>query len=108
MSSEWPKWLYRKNPKNGTKEGAVFDSMPANGGWMTRDEWNAKTRGEPRAVEQQAEPEPDKSEGQQLSDDLESLERHELIAVAEGAGVTIDRRWGNARIIEAIKEKAGI
>jgi len=39
--------------------------------------------------------------------DLESLERHELIAKADEVGATVDRRWGNARIIEAIKEKAG-
>ena len=106
MSSEWPKWLYRKNPKTGTREGAVFDSRPDQGGWMTRDEWVAMTRGAAKPVEKA--PEPEKSEEQQLGDDLESLERHELIAVAQGADVAIDRRWGNERIIKAIKEKAGI
>jgi len=106
MSSEWPKWLYRKNPKTGIREGAVFDSRPANGGWMTRDEWNAARAGK-RPVAQQSEP--DKGEDdQQLSDDIDDLPRDELIKIAENAGVQIDRRWGDDRIRNAIKEQAGV
>lgn len=106
MSAQWPKWLYRANPKTGAKEGAVFDSMPDDGGWMAREEWVAARSGNQAEAVEVSEPQP--SEDRQLSDDLETLERDELIAVAEGAGVQIDRRWGNARIIQAIKEKAGI
>jgi len=105
MSSEWPKWLYRKNPKTGTREGAVFNSPPANGGWMTRDEWVAARSGKKPVAPQIK---PDKGEDEKLSDDVDSLPRHELIAVAERAGVQIDKRWGDDRIRAAIKEKAGI
>lgn len=106
MSSEWPKWLWRKNPKTGTKEGAVFDSPPANGGWMTRDEWVAMTRAP--VVTPDAPEETPTNDDQRLSDDLDSLPRDELIKIAENAGVQIDRRWGDERIRNAIKEQAGI
>jgi len=41
------------------------------------------------------------------ADHLERLERDDLIAKAERLGVSIDKRWGQARLIQAIREEKG-
>lgn len=68
----------------------------------------------PPAPETKEEPEPDEPQNRMLSvngaceeDDLASLSREELVAKAEEIGVQIDKRWGQARLIQAICDREG-
>lgn len=39
-----------------------------------------------------------------MTDDLNALSREELLALAEQRGVTADKRWGKAKLVEALED----
>jgi len=95
-SAQWPRWLYRIGP-SGKREGKIFNHPgELKPGWFESDELHSQ----PVAKE------PEKTEGEKLSDDLGSLSREKLIEIAEAAGVRIDKRWNPGKIAAAIKEAA--
>lgn len=96
--AEWPRWLYRLG-KDGKREGKIFNHPgEVRQGWVEIDELYAQ----PVARE----PQPEKTDDEKLSDDLDSLDREKLIEIAEAAGVKIDKRWNPGKIASAIKSAA--
>lgn len=93
--AEWPRWLYRFGP-DGKRQGKIFNHPgEVKPGW--------RESGELHVPAKQEEP---KTETEQLSDDLDSLDREKLIEIAEAAGVKIDKRWNPRKIAAAIKTAA--
>lgn len=95
----WPSWRFRKG-EGGAVEKRIFNSPHDVGeGWVQS----------PALIVWEDEVEPSPAPGiavvepQSADLDLSKLSKADLVEIAAEAGVTIDKRWGRARIEQALK-----
>jgi hypothetical protein len=97
----WPSWRFRR-AEDGRLEKCIFDGPHDVGkGWVQSPaliKWGGEEDPAPAPVSEPP------TEDQSASLDLSKLSKADLADIAEKAGVTIDKRWGRARIEQALKE----